>query len=66
MTPDDIVIRAVEEEISMQPPEMQARIKACYERLRMVYDTAGEAGVLALALLGAYASKAWSEDERSR
>jgi hypothetical protein len=53
MTADEIVIKAIQEEIACQSPGMQAQIRECYTNLRTVYESWGQAGPMALALLGA-------------
>lgn len=57
MTADDLLIKAIREEISFQSAGMQAHIMECYAKLRTVYESWGQAGPLALALLGAEEQK---------
>jgi hypothetical protein len=53
MTSEQILIKAIQEEIACQSPSMQAQIRDCYTNLRTVYESWGQAGQMALALLGA-------------
>jgi hypothetical protein len=57
MTAYDILIKAIEEEIACQSPGLQAHIHECHLNLRTVYESWGQAGPLALALLAAEEQK---------
>jgi hypothetical protein len=61
MTIDDILLKAIQEEIACQSPGMQAHIHECYQNLRTVYESWGIAGPFALALLGAEEQKKESQ-----
>lgn len=53
MTAEEHVLMLVRGAIASQPPEVQQQIQAAAAQLRTVIKAAGDAGIAAMALVGA-------------
>lgn len=64
-TPEQIQLATIRGVISMMPPEERAAILNCHSQLRQIVEINGDAGKMALALMGVESAAEMSHESQS-